>query len=187
MTDETRQTPAATVSQAMGWRCFHCDEVFTDRAAAVEHFGCSEIETPACKLNAMEGGLLGLVRRQAEQIDAYHREDTASYREFYSLGADHAQALRREEEKGYARGIADARQEPAEMKVELADATRIALGNQLAMMGALHLLMRGYLARDGLAQERLSARIQATRVLTDVVAPPSIGGEQLTAHQRPEG
>jgi hypothetical protein len=38
-------------------------------------------------------------------------EDTELHREIYRLKADHATALRREEEKGYARGLRDARQE----------------------------------------------------------------------------
>lgn len=43
------------------WRCFHCDEVFTDPKSAQDHFGDGggcDPEPPACKLNAMEGGLL---------------------------------------------------------------------------------------------------------------------------------
>jgi hypothetical protein len=56
------------------------------------------------------------------------------------------------------------------------DALRIILGNQLAMMCALHQLMRGFLAPDPLAQERLSARILATRALTDVVTDVRVGG-----------
>jgi hypothetical protein len=95
------------------WRCFHCDEVFTDEVTAKDHFGYDMLAEPGCKLNQIEGGLLGILRRQEDRLDAYHREDTASYREFYSLGADHSQALRREEEKGYARGLADARAAPA--------------------------------------------------------------------------
>lgn len=53
------------------------------------------------------------------------------------------------------------------------EAERIILGNQLAMMCALHQLMRGFLAPDPLAQERLSARISATRVLTSALTLPS--------------
>lgn len=102
---------SGATGDAVAWRCFHCHEVFTDEGTAREHFGFSELETPACKLNATEGGIVGLVRRQAEQIEQYHREDTASYREFYSLGSDHVRALQCEEEKGYARGLADARAE----------------------------------------------------------------------------
>jgi hypothetical protein len=92
----------------VAWRCFHCDEVFSDADSAREHFGYSQMETPGCKLNEIEGGLLGIVRRQEEQLRKFYSEETASYREFYALGAEHSQALRREEEKGYARGLADA-------------------------------------------------------------------------------
>jgi hypothetical protein len=94
---------------AREWRCFHCGDVFTDEDAAKDHFGYDLLAEPGCKLNAIEGGLLGIVRRQDEQLQAYHREDTASYREFYSLGADHSRALIREEQKGYEKGLADAR------------------------------------------------------------------------------
>lgn len=112
MTDETRHSPAETVSHTgTPWRCFHCEEVFTDRAEAALHFSDHLQGDPACKLNAMEGGLLKLVRDQEDELHRFRTEETASYREFYSLGADHAQALRREEEKGYARGVADARAE----------------------------------------------------------------------------
>lgn len=30
------------------WRCFHCDEVFTDRTAARRHFGDVLDDMPAC-------------------------------------------------------------------------------------------------------------------------------------------
>lgn len=90
-----------------GWRCFHCDEVFSDEVTAKEHFGCELHSEPACKLNALEGGLLKLLRDQEEELRQHRSEQTAFAREFYALGADHYQAQRREEEKGYARGLAD--------------------------------------------------------------------------------
>lgn len=35
------------------WRCFHCDEVFTDKAEAQEHFGLErDYSTSACRLTA---------------------------------------------------------------------------------------------------------------------------------------
>ena len=91
------------------WRCFHCDEFFTDREAAALHFGDHLQGDPACKLNAMEGGLLALVRAQEQELQAFRTEETASYREFFALGAQHTQAIHRAEELGYARGLADAR------------------------------------------------------------------------------
>lgn len=40
----------AVESTTETWRCFHCDEVFTTRDAAAEHFGSGnyEAETPLC-------------------------------------------------------------------------------------------------------------------------------------------
>lgn len=92
------------------WRCFFCDEVFTDVEAAHEHFGDEggcDPEPPACKLNQMEGGLLKLYREALAEIHTYQLEDNASFREFYALGADHFQECRRAEEEGYARGLKD--------------------------------------------------------------------------------
>jgi len=84
-------TPAVAPDAGAGnWRCFHCDDVFTDKDAAREHFGDHLQGDPACKLNAMEGGLLKLVRDQEDELQQRRQEDTASYREFYSLGSDHA-------------------------------------------------------------------------------------------------
>lgn len=91
------------------WRCFHCDELFTDRGAAALHFGEDLMADPACKLTAMEGGLLALIRAQEQQLQVFRTEETASYREFYALGARHAEAVRRAEEAGYARGLVDAK------------------------------------------------------------------------------
>src|SRR6185369_497961 len=30
------------------WRCFHCDETFTDKNSAAEHFGVGQHVTPGC-------------------------------------------------------------------------------------------------------------------------------------------
>lgn len=97
------------------WRCFHCDEVFTDPDLAGDHFGIGECDVPACQLNAVEGGLLKMLRDAQEEIGRFRREDTASYREFYALGADHAVKLRRAEEEGYERGLRDAKLHPEEL------------------------------------------------------------------------
>lgn len=91
------------------WLCFHCDEIFTDPSEAAEHFGNALYDTPACQLTKDEKGLVGLLREAHFQLRRYQDEDSQSYREFYSLGAAHSTALMREEEKGYARGLADGR------------------------------------------------------------------------------
>lgn len=87
------------------WRCFHCDEVFTDEAAAREHFGPSELCSPGCHIGIAE------YRRMEELHRAHMAEDSDMHRRLYALRAEHQTALRREEEKGYARGLQDARNE----------------------------------------------------------------------------
>lgn len=44
-------------------------------------------------------------------VEGHRQEDGNIIRAMYSMSADHAQALRREEERGYAKGLADARAE----------------------------------------------------------------------------
>jgi uncharacterized C2H2 Zn-finger protein len=38
------------------WRCFHCDQVFTDAKKAQEHFGKREDERPKCKTKSLRKG-----------------------------------------------------------------------------------------------------------------------------------
>ena len=85
------------------WRCFHCDEVFTDSAAAEEHFGASMCDDPACQIDMTD------VRAMENQLRQYRNEDTELHRQIHSMQADHAVALRREEENGYAKGLRDLR------------------------------------------------------------------------------
>ncbi len=100
---------ALAVPHVTTWRCFHCDELFTDRDAAQLHFGSSDGGVPACRLAPDQAGLIAIIREQGDELSRFREEETASFREFYSLGAEHAVALRREEEKGYSRGLADGR------------------------------------------------------------------------------
>lgn len=116
--DLFRGLAALAPPEAKLWRCFHCDEVFTDRAEASLHFGDHLQGDPACKLNAMEGGLLKLVRDQEDELQRFRSEETASFREFYALGAEHMQRLQREEETGYARGLTAGRAEAVQPIVE---------------------------------------------------------------------
>lgn len=113
-------------NEQVSWRCFHCTEVFTDREAAADHFGvqidgCAD--DVACKLNAKDGLLLKMLREAQRELRQYHQEDTAAFRQFYALGADHTTALRREEEKGYARGLEDAKKHPETLGLRSADET----------------------------------------------------------------
>ena len=111
--DRLTAAPAQVGAPTQEWRCFHCTEVFTDYAAAEEHFGHALTEESGCKLNTTEQGILGCYREARKQLDDYHREDNESYREFYRLGAAHSTALIEAEQKGYDKGLADGRAHPA--------------------------------------------------------------------------
>lgn len=50
------------------WRCFHCDEVFTDKAEARDHFGADETATPACRIGPRDKGLLEVLRRTEGEL-----------------------------------------------------------------------------------------------------------------------
>lgn len=85
------------------WRCFHCDDVFGTRAAAVEHFGTSEVSQPACQIDIGE-------YRRMEALHARHlSEDSDADREYHRLRADADVRVRRAEEQGYERGLSDGR------------------------------------------------------------------------------
>lgn len=86
------------------WRCFHCDEVFTDEESAEAHFGESMCAEPFCQMTAEE------MRELQLEVYRYRNEDTELHREIRKLETDHAIALRRAEETGYARGLKDARE-----------------------------------------------------------------------------
>ncbi|HEM8998852.1 TPA: hypothetical protein U2T46_000887 [Burkholderia cenocepacia] len=88
------------------WRCFHCDEVFTDQESAALHFGTSERQSPACSIDVTE------YRAMERRMHAYNEEDTDLHRTIHRLQAQHQTELRREEEKGYARGLADGSAQP---------------------------------------------------------------------------
>lgn len=85
------------------WRCFHCDEVFTDRTAALDHFGPDRLlSTPGCQIDVAE------YRRMEEVFRRSVDEDTDLHRQIRSLRSDLDTAVRRAEEDGYAKGLADA-------------------------------------------------------------------------------
>lgn len=94
----------------IGWVCFHCWEffppTFAGQQTAMHHFGEYPTEDPACRINARQ------FRALQDRCRSYESEDTLLHREIAKLEAEHAVALRREEEKGYARGLADAKKHP---------------------------------------------------------------------------
>lgn len=83
------------------WRCFHCDANFTDSNLARLHFGDSIIDRPACQIDAEQ------VRVLERQLAEYRAEDTELHRTIYRLQSEHREALKREEERGYARCMRD--------------------------------------------------------------------------------
>lgn len=106
----------AKPSRAVHWRCFHCGDVFTkgQERWAREHFGADQGQEPVCLIrSAGEGALLTALRNAQDELDRYRAEDSDLMRALFSMQADHQTALRREEERGYAKGLQDAKQERA--------------------------------------------------------------------------
>lgn len=103
--------------EAVKWRCFHCDEAFTDEAAARDHFGRSERQSPACQIDAAE------YRKMEARMLSYNEEDSEMHRQIYRMESAHAAALKAEEEKGYARGLTDGAPYLAEREATIATHT----------------------------------------------------------------
>jgi hypothetical protein len=97
-----------------GWTCFHCGETFMHPNAARLHFGASITDEPKCQISAHR------LRAMEDELRRYRDEDTDLHRQLRSMETDHAVALRREEEKGYARGLRDARAESRSIAAEAA-------------------------------------------------------------------
>lgn len=95
------------------WRCFHCGDVFRDRACAAAHFGADEDAKPACQIKGAEGGLVRALRdaeAQAASVMAQmHAESTDVHRAYAQMQSRHVGAVRAAEEAGYERGLADMR------------------------------------------------------------------------------
>lgn len=97
---------------AVHWRCFHCGDAFgkSEVAAASEHFGANQFAEPVCLMRVPgERGLLTALRNAEAQLERYRAEDSDVLRAMASMATDHAEALRREEEAGYAKGLRDGR------------------------------------------------------------------------------
>ncbi|HEY4292102.1 hypothetical protein [Luteibacter sp.] len=85
------------------WRCFHCDETFTDRANAALHFGTHESQNPTCTIDVT-------TYRAMEAKEAhYFDEDAYIHRQMYRMANEHKLALQRAEEAGYAKALKDTR------------------------------------------------------------------------------
>ncbi len=98
------------VSEPVKWRCFHCDACFTEsqHKCAREHFGSDESKTPVCLMRVPgENGLIAALRRAENDLAEWRSECHPLMLAIESQAADHVQALLREEEKGYSRGLKD--------------------------------------------------------------------------------
>lgn len=96
-----------------GWTCFHCGETFMHEQPARNHFGAHPFGEPGCILRMQDGehGLLRKIRAMERELERYHEEDSDQDREIAALRSAHGRALIGAEEKGYARGLRDARSE----------------------------------------------------------------------------
>jgi hypothetical protein len=96
-----------------GWRCFFCDEVLTTPGAARDHFGADPfLSTAACQIKAgEERGLLMALRKAEEELSGYREErlteNTELQRAYNTMAASIPQQIRRAEEVGYAKALAD--------------------------------------------------------------------------------
>ena len=101
--------------EAPEWRCFFCDEVFTDRTAAALHFGVDEDCDPACRIKGAEGGLVRALRdaeAQAASVMAQlHAESTDTHRAYAQMQHRHLGAVASAEQVGYDKGLRDMRQQ----------------------------------------------------------------------------
>jgi hypothetical protein len=71
---DAREALQALRAEPPGWRCFHCDEMFTDWGEARNHFGYTPDDgPPACKTTRGEDSELYHLKRQ---LEAYRNEDT---------------------------------------------------------------------------------------------------------------
>jgi hypothetical protein len=105
---------------AAGWTCFHCGEhfppTFGGQRAARAHFGPQPDDEPGCvmQLGSEDKRILQRLRWADDELTRYRAEDSDKDREMAGLRSDHARALIREEERGYAKGVQDSRKQFAE-------------------------------------------------------------------------
>lgn len=91
------------------WRCFHCCEEFYDRESAATHFGSYRSSYPICKVDAAK------YREMEAEVESWRAESAPLQREVHSLQAEIARKSQEAEEKGYARGLRDAKRYPEEL------------------------------------------------------------------------
>lgn len=103
------QARVAELEAEQRWRCYHCGEVFTNAKYAAEHFGADEGATPACRLTYSEGHLVTYIRKLEKELAVHRREDSDVLRAMHAREAEQAEKVRRAEERGYNRGVQEAK------------------------------------------------------------------------------
>lgn len=99
------------MSAKIHWRCFHCGDTFAihQERWAREHFGRDEGAEPVCLIRtAGESALLTALRRAEAELAVWRSETAPILTAMHAMQADHRNALIREEERGYNKGIRDA-------------------------------------------------------------------------------
>ena len=102
------------MEQPKTFTCFHCWETFevTDFASqrrAQDHFGTAPHAQPICKIQHEDRKLIWRIRRMEEELARHRAEDSDTDRAMHAMQARHAEELKRVEEQGFARGVADMR------------------------------------------------------------------------------
>jgi len=99
------------------WRCFHCDEVFTNVNCAAVHFGLGT-GLPACKIAAHEGHLVKYIRNLESQLARYRAEDSDVMRSIMTLEADYRRAAHKRAWKFLAEQVEDGESAGSQPKSE---------------------------------------------------------------------
>lgn len=150
------------------WRCFHCDEEFTDAAAAREHFGATELADPICGVTAER------YREVERQLASFLAETDAASTTFYRLGAEHAAKERRAEQAGYDRGLADAKAHPETLGLMPADAAaRIAALEEVVVVAnhALQMILASAHGFSDLSDAQLADIVNEAAEVVDKAIP----------------
>lgn len=110
-----------------GWQCFHCGEIHTTVGGARDHFGADPTKEPGCLIKVKFGDERGL-EMELRNVEAdrdrlqYQMQNESTEADLYvqKIQGEHSIALRREEEKGYARGLDDGRKlQPSPNKADV--------------------------------------------------------------------
>lgn len=83
------------------WRCFHCNEVFSDPKEAATHFGTVQGASAVCTIKADE------IRHMEWCLSKYRQEDTDLHQQIAHLQNERHTECQRAEEAGYAKGLRD--------------------------------------------------------------------------------